>query len=235
MNLNPDGEMQIIERTPFELLGALNDVEAKHAPSRLYLLGDEALLRHVPRVSIVGARKASLKGLDRAAAYARALVAGDVVVVSGLAEGIDTAAHEAVIAADGRTIAVIGTGLDKAYPAKNRPLQAEIARRHLLVSQFTEGTPIQRKNFPQRNRTMALLTDATIIVEAGETSGSLHQGWEALRLGRLLFLDESIVDDPALEWPEKMMHYGAQKLASDNLDAFIDELPRPSAVGDLVY
>ena len=227
--------MEIIERTPRELLGSLNDVEEKHAPPRLYLYGDEFLARHVPRVSIVGARKATPEGLSRAAKYARALVAGDVVVVSGLAEGIDTAAHTAAIEAGGRTIAVIGTGLDKAYPAANRPLQALIAREHLLVSQFHMGTAIQKKNFPMRNRTMALLSDATIIAEAGESSGSLHQGWEALRLGRLLLLDELLVDNVELEWPGKMMEYGAQRLSPSTLEQFVDELPRASAVADLVF
>lgn len=228
-------QLEIVERTPLELLGELNDVERRHAPERLFLLGDENLLRHVPRVSIVGSRKASTAGLQRARAYATALAEADVVVLSGLAEGIDSAAHVASIEAGGRTVGVIGTGLDRAYPAKSRELQAEIARRHLLVSQFPRGTPIQRKNFPMRNRTMALLTDATIIVEAGQTSGTLHQGWEALRLGRLLFLDERVTKAADLEWPSEMMGYGAQVLDLDNIEAVIHELPRVSGVGDFVF
>lgn len=230
-----NASVDIIERTPEELLGPLNDVERKNAPRRLYLLGDPTLLERVPRVSIVGSRKASAPGLDRASTYARVLAEADVVVLSGLAEGIDTAAHESAIGAGGRTIGVIGTGLDKAYPVKNRPLQARIAREHLLVSQFRMGTPIQKKNFPMRNRTMALLTDATIIVEAGESSGTLHQGWEALRLGRLLFLDEKVVETRGLRWPDEMMNYGAQVIAMDNLEAIVEGLPRFSGAIDVGF
>ncbi len=229
------GAMEIISRTSAELLGTLNDVEAKNAPPRLFLLGDESLLQRFPRVSMVGSRKASPAGLSRADTYATELSRGGVIIVSGLAEGIDTAAHEATMAASGRTIAVIGTGLDIAYPTKNRPLQARIARADLLVSQFPVGTPIQRKNFPMRNRTMALLTDATIIVEAGESSGTLHQGWEALRLGRLLFLDESVVENDQLSWPAEMIRYGAQVLALDNLAQLIEELPGFASVGDVGF
>lgn len=224
--------MEIISRRPAELLGALDDIEAKNAPPLLYLLGDESLLERVPRVSIVGSRKASPRGLDRAGTYATELARGDVIVVSGLAEGIDTAAHEATMVALGHTIAVLGTGLDRAYPAKNRPLQARIAREHLLVSQFPMGSPIQRKHFPMRNRTMALITDATIIVEAGESSGTLHQGWETLRLGRLLFLDENVARNPELSWPREMIRYGAQVLALDNLTQLVEELPRFASTFD---
>lgn len=227
--------MEILVRTPEDLLGPLSDVEARNAPDRLFLLGDESLLSHMPRVSVVGSRRASPRGLDLAATYARVLTEGDVIVTSGLAEGVDTAAHEAALAGGGRTIAVLGTGLDKAYPPKNRPLQARIARGHLLVTQFERGTPIQKRNFPLRNRTMALLTDATIIVEAGKGSGTLHQGWEALRLGRLLFIDERVAHDRSLEWPTRMVDYGAQVLAPDGLHRLLDELPRFAGVGDLGF
>jgi DNA processing protein len=115
------------------------------------------------------------------------LVRHGAVVVSGLAEGIDTAAHQGAIDAGGQTIGVIGTPLEKAYPAKNRALQTRLMDEYLVLSQFATGCPVQPKNFPIRNRTMALISHATIIVEAQEKSGSLHQGWEALRLGRPLF------------------------------------------------
>jgi predicted Rossmann fold nucleotide-binding protein DprA/Smf involved in DNA uptake len=81
-------------------------------------------------------------------------------------------------------------------------------RDHLAVSQYPVGSPVQRKNFPLRNRTMALISDATLIIEAGETSGSLSQGWEALRLGRPLFVAESMTEDPSFKWPDEMLHYG---------------------------
>lgn len=217
--------MDVVEITTADVLGPLNDVEDKHAPARLYLRGDRGLLERGPRVSIVGSRAASSDGLRRARFLARALVQHNMIVVSGLAAGIDTAAHEAAIEAGGRTIAVLGTPLDQSYPKENAALQERIAREHLLVSQFAFGSPTTPKNFPMRNRTMALLTDATVIVEAGEKSGTLHQGWEALRLGRQLFFMESVARDPALSWPKQMIHYGAQMLTRDNLEDALVELP----------
>jgi DNA processing protein len=197
--------------TPEQLLGPLNEVEQKNAPERLFAQGDTSLLRGGTRVSIVGARKASPEGLRRARKLAAELVREGVIVVSGLAEGIDTAAHEAAIAAGGRTIAVLGTSLDRTYPAKNRELQRRIMDEHLAISPYAPGSAIYPSNFPYRNRVMALISDATVIVEAGETSGTLHQGWEAIRLGRLLFILKSITESE-LEWPKKMLQYGAQVL-----------------------
>jgi len=98
-------------------------------------------------------------------------------------------------------------------------------REQLVVSQFPSGQRVQPKNFPMRNRTMALLSDATVIIEAGEKSGTLHQGWEALRLGRLLFLLESVVENASLSWPSEMIRYGAQVLSRDNLELVLDEMP----------
>jgi DNA processing protein len=215
----------IQEKTPAEILGSLNDVEAKNAPRVLYLQGDSMLLTRGPRVSVVGSRKASPEGLRRAGALVRALVEHNMIVVSGLAAGIDTQAHTAAIEAGGRTIAVLGTPLDQVYPSENKPLQEAIGREHLLVSQFLSGESTTPKNFPIRNRTMALLTDATVIVEAGEGSGTLHQGWEALRLGRLLFLMESVTQDSSLKWPQEMLGYGAQVLSRSNLDESLADIP----------
>lgn len=144
---------------------------------------------------------------------ANALVDASIVVVSGLAEGIDTAAHRAAIRRGGRTIAVLGTPLDRTYPASNAELQAEIGREHLLVSQFPNGAQIQRASFVMRNRTMALISDASVIVEAGEGSGTLSQGWEALRLGRPLFIMKSVVENAELQWPGEMLDYGARVLS----------------------
>jgi DNA processing protein len=171
----------------------------------------------------VGSRKASPDGLEASARIARTLVGKEVVIVSGLAEGIDTAAHASTISNGGHTIAVLGTPINKVYPQKNYELQQEIMRDHLAISQFPIGHRTMPKDFVLRNRTMALISDATIIVEAGDTSGSLHQGWEALRLGRSLFLWKDILDDPKLTWPQKMLAYGAVEL-SDPRDV-LDALP----------
>lgn len=206
-----------------QLLGPLTDLERKHAPDALFVVGDVSLLTHVPKVSIVGSRKATEDGLRRAAKLARQLVEQRVAVVSGLAEGIDTAAHRAAMEAGGRTIAVIGTPLDKVYPRHNATLQTAIARHHLLVSQFAPGTPVRPYNFPRRNRTMALIVHASVIVEAGNTSGSLSQGWEALRLGRALFIMKSILDRRDLDWPQRMLGYGAQVL--EDIEELLEMLP----------
>ncbi|MCL5069238.1 MAG: DNA-protecting protein DprA [Thaumarchaeota archaeon] len=165
-----------------------------------------------PRTAIVGSRKASPEGIKAAYEIATFLAGKGVVIVSGLAEGIDTSAHRAAIGKAGRTVAVLGTSLDRNYPAKNAELQKTIMREHWAVSQFPTGCPTQPKNFVLRNRTMALISDASIIVEAGESSGSLHQGWEALRLGRPLFIWKRIIGDGSLRWPKKMLDYGAVEL-----------------------
>ncbi len=214
--------MKYLERRPEDLLGPLNEVERKNAPPTLYLAGDPNVFSAGPRVSIVGSREASEQGKSRASRLARELVLRGVVVVSGLAEGIDTAAHTTAIEAGGRTIAVLGTPLDQFFPPSNRALQERIMHEHLAISQFSR--PGGAKSFPMRNRTMALFSEATVIVEAGEKSGTAHQGWEALRLGRLLFLMESLVSLQQT-WTEELIHYGAQVLSNANLEAFLDSIP----------
>jgi len=215
--------------TPEELLGPLGEVEKKHAPKELYVAGDVTLLTKRARVSIVGSRKASPLGLKRAAKLAAMLVERGVVVVSGLAEGIDTAAHLAAIEHGGRTVAVLGTPLDECFPAENQALQDRIMREHLAVSQFAPGKRLGAKAFPMRNRTMALLSDATVIVEAGEKSGTIHQGWEALRLGRLLYIMESLVKE-GHEWTSEMQRYGALVLSEATKDLFLESIPEESRV-----
>src|SRR5215472_9610553 len=133
------------------LIGPLAELERLNAPAALYVAGDRALLVRSPKVAIVGARNASAEGRRRAAKLARLLVERDVVVISGLAEGIDTSAHWAAIDAGGRTIGVIGTPLDRVFPRRNAALQALIASHHLLVSQFAPGSAVGRSAFPLRN------------------------------------------------------------------------------------
>ena len=221
----------IQEFTPEELLGSLNDVEQKRCPKRIYLSGDKTLFDDTTRVSVVGSRKASPDGIRRAEKISRMLVERNVVVVSGLAEGIDAAAHRAAIQHGGRTIAVLGTPLDKSYPKSNVLLQQKIIQEHTAISQFPVGYPTQPKNFIMRNGTMALIVCASVIVEAGETSGALSQGWEALRLGRLLFIMDSLFKSN-LEWPHEMLKYGAQVLSADTIDSFLDALPVGVNKGD---
>jgi DNA processing protein len=204
------------------ILGPLSSVEVRNAPETLYLMGNQRLLYADLKVGVIGTRKPSARGEAAAKQYAGFLARFGVVVVSGLAMGIDAIAHRSAIDAPGHTIAVLGTPLDKVSPPRNAALQAEIARDHLLISQFPLGHPIRPANFPLRNRTMALLSDATIIIEAGEGSGTLHQGWEALRLGRPLFILEDVVASD-LEWPQEMLKYGA--LVLSHPEELLDALP----------
>jgi DNA processing protein len=223
----PTSARSIQEFTPRALLGRpLNEVEQKNAPERIFAAGDLSLVRGGTRVSIVGARKASQEGLRRARKLAVELAKEGAIIVSGLAEGIDTAAHRGAIDAAGRTVAVLGTPLDRTYPAKNRALQQQIMAEHLAVSPFAPGSRVYKGNFPYRNRVMALLSDATVIVEAAETSGSISQGWEAIRLGRLLFIMKSIADAPHLK---KMLEYGAQILT--DTDSVTSLLPVETDTG----
>lgn len=212
--------------TPEDLLGPLNEVETKNAPEQLFVAGNrELLMPGRGRVSIVGARKASEDGIRRARRLASILVSRGVVVVSGLAEGIDAAAHNAAIEHGGHTIGVVGTPLDKTYPKANASLQHRMMHEQLVISQFPVGYRTQPGCFPMRNRTMALISDATVIIEAQDKSGSLSQGWEALRLGRPLFITQSNLDNPSLTWPETMMAYGTRVLSDSTLDALLEVLP----------
>ena len=194
-----------------ELLGALSELEQKYAPERLFVAGRIELPLPHPRVAIIGTRTASADGLRIAARLSKELVQQGVIIVSGLARGIDTAAHKAAIEAGGRTIAILGTPLSQTYPRDNAELQSLIMKDHLAVSQFDEGRPVSPSNFVVRNRTMALIADASVIVESGEGGGSLHQGWEALRLGRPLFIHTREFAKRGLKWPRKMADYGAVK------------------------
>lgn len=214
--------------TPEELLGPLNDVEQRFAPRLLHVTGDVKHPLPRPRVAIVGSRTASEEGLRAAAQISDLLVRNGVVVVSGLARGIDTAAHKAAIASGGLTVAVLGTPLNRAYPAENYQLQDRIMRDFWAVSQFPYGHRTVPKDFILRNRTMALVSNASIIVEAGESSGSLAQGWEAIRLGRPLYIWKAIFEKKALEWPRKMVEHGAVQL--HNPRSVLDYLPPRDSV-----
>lgn len=214
-----------------ETLGPLGPIEEKHAPDVLYTAGDVSLLTEGTRIAIVGSRNASPEGMKRTRAVARALVEQNIIVVSGLADGIDTIAHQTAIEAGGRTIAVLGTPLSKAYPAKNAGLLEEIKNNHLAISQFPEGYPMKGENFPRRNRTMALICDATIVIEASEKSGTRHQGWEAIRLGRHLFLLDNVASDPSLTWPKELIQYGAQVLKREDLPDILYDIPNYTAGG----
>lgn len=203
-------------------LGPLNPVEQKFAPAGLWLQGDTTLLQQAPKVAVIGTRNPSNLGIARTRKLVKALVEKGVTVVSGLAAGVDTIAHTEAIRLGGRTIAVIGTPIDQVYPRENAELQCLIGEEHLVVSEFKPHSKVSRGNFPRRNRTMALIANASVIIEAGKTSGTISQGWEALRLGRPLFLLRSLIDS-GLAWPAQLLEYGAHPL--DKAEDLFEVLP----------
>ena len=170
----------------------------------IYSSGDLSLLEK-KIVAIVGSRSASDEGRRRAGRLARELAANGIVVSSGLAKGIDTAALTTATNSNGKVIAVIGTPINKAYPAENKRLQERIYSDHLLLTPFMVGQRVYPSNFPQRNRVMALLSDATVIIEASDTSGTLHQAAECVRQNRLLYIAKSVIENRNLSWPEKFL------------------------------
>lgn len=153
-------------------------------------------------LSVVGSRSASPWGLRFAAETAEMLVSKRLSVLSGLAEGIDTAAHSAALAVGGRTVAFLGTGIQQSYPASNKQLQCEIAQRGLVLSQFYPDAPPTKHTFPMRNATMSGYGLATIVVEAGEFSGARIQARVAGEHGRPVILTDRVVS--ATEWGAAM-------------------------------
>ncbi|WP_243653311.1 DNA-processing protein DprA [Pseudonocardia endophytica] len=151
------------------------------------------LLQDEIAVSVVGSRKASQQGLEAARSIAAGLVQRGITVVGGLASGIDTAAHVAALEAGGRTVAVIGTGIRKYYPAENRELQDQIATEGLLLSQFWPDAPPTKQTFPMRNTVMSGYGRATIVVEAGEHSGARIQARRAVSHARPVILTDMVV------------------------------------------
>ncbi|HEV2160906.1 MAG TPA: DNA-processing protein DprA [Stellaceae bacterium] len=188
--------------------------DAKYPVELLYYRGGWELTE-TRSLSVVGTRTPTDAGLERAARLARELVARQFTVVSGLATGIDTAAHNAALEAGGRTIAVVGTPLGEVYPKENRDLQERIANDFLLISQVPvlrydrQKPPQNRFFFPERNVTMSAMTEGTIIVEAGETSGTLIQARAALHQGRKLFILESCFQRKDITWPARFAEQGA--------------------------
>jgi DNA processing protein len=206
--------------------------EAKHPVELLYFQGLWALTE-TPSVAIVGTRSPSEDSIKRTRQITKALIEKGFTIVSGLAKGIDHAAHTSAIEFGGWTIAVIGTPLSMAYPKEHSDLQFEIAKNHLLISQvpvvsypkmkFTK----KRLFFPERNVTMSALTQATIIVEAGNTSGTLTQARAAIEQGRKLFILNSSFEKSELTWPDKFAAKGAIRVRS--IDDILENLDAPDS------
>lgn len=188
--------------------------DAKHPVELLYFQGNWDITTS-RCVAIVGTRHPTDEGARRATKLARRFTEDGFTVVSGLAQGIDTVAHTAAIEAGGRTLAVLGTPITSCYPPENSKLQLHIADQFLVISQVPivrhsrQGPKGNRFFFPERNVTMSALTEATVIVEAGNTSGTLIQARHAIQQNRKLFILDSCFRNPELTWPAKYLERGA--------------------------
>lgn len=167
-------------------------------------------------IAVVGSRDAPSGALQAAAMLAQSAAASRVTVVSGLARGIDAAAHHGALAAGGRTIAVVGTGIDQIYPPEHAELGAQITSQGAIVSQFRPGSPGTKSSFPMRNAVIAGLSLASVLIVAGERSGTRSEAEAALRHNRRVLLWKPILGKR--EWAQKWVEYGAVEWASSAED-----------------
>jgi DNA processing protein len=196
-----EAEIAAWRKDGFELLSVLDDgypenLRTVHDRPPILFVSGRLTPQDARSVAIVGARRASTAGLAAATRIADALVRAGYVVVSGLAAGIDTAAHEAALSARGRTVAVLGTGLRHSYPPENASLQRRIAGEGAVVSQFWPDELPTRTSFPLRNAVMSGLALGTVVVEASYRSGARLQSRLALAHGRPVFLWRTLLDEP---------------------------------------
>jgi DNA processing protein len=201
-------------------------LEIGDPPPVLYCMGRRELLTR-PALAIVGSRNATPQGASDAQAFARALSAAGLTIVSGLALGIDAAAHRGALDGAGSSIAVTGTGLDRVYPAANRDLAHDLAARGLIVSEFAPGTPPLPQNFPRRNRLVSGLARGVLVIEATLSSGSLITARLAGEQGREVFALPGSIHSPFSKGCHKLLREGA-KLVETAQDV-LDELRLPHA------
>ncbi len=201
-----DGSTRVLTRADAEYPSRL--AEIPDAPATLHVRGglvDEDTLA----VAIVGSRRATTYGLEVAETLAADLAARGVTIVSGLARGIDSAAHRGALRVGGRTLAVLGSGVDVIYPPENRRLALEIAERGALLSQFAPGTPPLPQNFPIRNQVIAAMSLAVVVVEAAERSGSLITARLAAELGREVLAVPGRITTPESRGANRLIQDGA--------------------------
>jgi DNA processing protein len=205
---------------------ALNDLP--NPPQQLYSLGRPEVIES-PRVAVVGTRDPTGYGLRASRAIAGALARAGVCVISGMARGIDAAAHRAAIEVGGRTVAVMGTGIDVPYPTGHRDLHQLLSDRGLVLSEHGRGIRAHKGAFPRRNRIIAALAPLTIVVEAGVRSGALSTASQALNLGRTVAAVPGPIDSPQSVGANELIRDGAMVITSiaDALSlAGVDPLPR---------
>ena len=183
--------------------------QTEEAPRFLYLRGRVNLLQDIRTVALVGSRQASDEGRKNTERVARILGKNGITIVSGLAKGIDVTAHKAALDNRTPTIAVIGTNLNQYYPSENMDIQKRIEREGLVVSQFSPATKTERWFFPLRDGVMSGLSQATVIMEAGETSGALKQARYALKQKRLVLIPQNIFNITSITWPARFEKIGA--------------------------
>ena len=201
-------------------------LEIADPPPLLYLRGRLALLE-THGLAIVGSRNATPQGLANAESFARAFSDAGLTIVSGLALGIDAAAHRGGLAGRGSTLAVLGTGADALYPATNRALGEDIAARGLLVSEFPLGTPPNAGNFPRRNRLISGLARGCLVIEAAVSSGSLITARQAAEQGREVFAVPGSIHSPLARGCHLLIKQGAKlvECAADVLEELGAALP----------
>ena len=202
-------------------------LQSADPPLLLYVQGEVRLLSQ-PCLAIVGSRNASAQGVDNARAFGAHLSAQGWTIVSGLAFGIDGAAHEGGLAGPGSTVAVVGTGLDRVYPARHRSLAHRIAMAGVLVSEFAPGMPPLPQNFPLRNRIIAGLSRGTLVVEAALQSGSLITARQAADNGREVFALPGSIHSPLSRGCHALIRQGAKLVES--ADDILEELQGQVAV-----
>lgn len=194
-------------------------LEIADPPSLLYVRGNAELLQK-RGLAMVGSRNATPQGLQTAENFAKALAAKGLCIISGLALGIDAAAHRGALAGDGDTVAVIGTGADRIYPARNKELALAIVDRGAVISEFPLGTPAIAANFPRRNRIISGLSRGVLVVEAAPESGSLITARLAGEQGREVFAIPGSIHSPVARGCHKLIKQGAKlvETASDVLE-----------------
>ncbi|MEP7156213.1 MAG: DNA-processing protein DprA [Betaproteobacteria bacterium] len=198
-------------------------LETADPPVLLYLKGRRALLAGADHagIAIVGSRNATPGGMQTAQQFARTLSQAGMTIVSGMALGIDTAAHQGGLEGAGSTIAVVGTGLDLVYPARNRQLAHQLATQGLLVSEYALGTPALAGNFPRRNRIISGLSRGVLVIEAALASGSLITARQAGEQGREVFAIPGSIHSPFSKGCHALIKQGA-KLVDDANDVLVE-------------
>ncbi len=196
--------------------------ELHDGPDTLFIRGNPDLLSR-PMIAMVGSRQASRQGCLNAFSLARALSHRGITVISGLARGIDAAAHKGALTGQGSTVAILGTGIDKTYPAAHDQLAREIAEKGLLVSSFPLGAPPEKWHFPRRNRIIAALALGCVVVEAGLTSGSIITARIAADLGREVFALPGSIHSPLSRGCHQLLREGAQLV--ETVYDILNEIP----------